>query len=565
MKISRLASALTLSLLTVTSSYAAKYRVVELPLRDKGVNSFSQAINQVGDVATVVQTPLNPPIDLELIDFENDALRNSLTDPNGAAVGNINAEDRLTLYNYIRSDQTTHFSQELADYLSYLSNGQESELLRGFDVIDADLEGLTKSTNNQVKSINNARAVVGVSSAPYQKVVYRNENGVNLTYLAREHMDRGYLQINNRIFDVSPIEDFIGGVSAANDINNSFEVAGFSSVEVSEAFELAIEACEDEDQRADVPYESCIRSLVKIYEDSVNGNAASIRRPIDTTFRRRAVIWEFTPSGDLLDYRELGTLVENDDQDTRFLSSNALAINDNGIAVGESNSFYQGRSATVVDMAAVFDGDETIGFIDDQQYSRSRAVDINNNDVVVGYAFKTINGGYRSKFFVHDYRGETTLFPNDYFESSSSLAHGINDNGLVVGEGEVETNLSGQRRKEAFIYDIHSQEFTNINDMLSCDSPYTIIQAKDINENDEIAATAIVYRERANITGELDLDERGNTIFANMAVAVKLVPIPGGAIDECKLVEEVVKRKGGAPFGLLGLVVLGLFTRVFRR
>ena len=159
--------------------------------------------------------------------------------------------------------------------------------------------------------------------------------------------------------------------------------------------------------------------------------------------------------------------------------------------MGTSNAFFgDNPNNFVVNAAAVFDGDEVVGFINDQEYPQSTAEDINNNDIVVGYATKIINGSSRTKFFVHDYRGEVTEFPNDFFNSSSSVANAINDNGLVVGQGEVETNLSGSRRSEGFIYDIDSKEFTNINDLLSCNSPYTIVQANDINERDEIAATA---------------------------------------------------------------------------
>ncbi len=571
MKLSRLASALTLSLISVTSVNAAKYRVVELPVDDLGINSFAQDINQRGDVTVIVDTPFNPPIDVDLINFESPSLL-SLTNADGAAVGNINNEDLAILAAYIKSfnpnggvETFNYAVQMLADYQSYISNERESELLQAFDKVEVDLEGLSQSVNNRVTGINNALATVGNSAAPFEKIRYRNENGDIIFYMGQEHYTRGYLQINNAVFDVLPPEDFLGGFSNANDINNSFEVAGVASVEVSESFELAGEACEDEDQRNDVPYEICVRNLFRTYQANYNANLRGFRLPADLAFKRRAMIWQFNASGDLLESRELGTLIDKEFEDDKYYSSSAKAINDNGIAVGTSNAFFADNpNNVIVNVAAVFDGDEVVGFINDQEYPQSTAEDINNNDIVVGYGTKIINGTSRTKFFVHDYRGEVTEFPSDFFNSSSSVANAINDNGLVVGQGEVETNLSGARRSEGFIYDIDTKEFTNINDMLSCNSPYTIIQANDINERDEIAATAVVYRESYDLAGDIALDDRGNTIYENATVAVKLVPIPGGTIDDCQLQQDKLERKGGSPLWLLPLIGLALCRRFWR-
>ncbi len=71
MKINMLAAALSLSLMTMASAQAAKYRVVEIPLSEKGVQAFSGKINDSGEVIATIQTPINPPIDIDLIDFDN--------------------------------------------------------------------------------------------------------------------------------------------------------------------------------------------------------------------------------------------------------------------------------------------------------------------------------------------------------------------------------------------------------------------------------------------------------------------------------------------------------------
>ncbi|GAB2675612.1 DUF3466 family protein [Aliiglaciecola aliphaticivorans] len=578
MKINRLASGLTLCALTVCTAQAAKYEVVELPLRDKGINSYARAINDKGDVLASIADPFNPPIDVDLIDFENEILINALSDADGASVGNINDDDLLILYSFITSDATTTntffpqsndstnpFFQQIARVQSYVLENTEVEEKIGFDVIEQDLQGLTKSADTLSTGINNFSATVGFGEAPFYKINYRNENGLNLRYHVQDFLVRGYMDINGVTIEVPPIEDLMGGISVANDINDSFEVAGYGSVDVLEEFEDVVEVCDDKNERGDIPKEYCIRQLRDQYQSNIRGrlaNSVSNRYPVDQTFKRRAIIWEFTSSGELLNSRELGTLLEPAPGDETFYDSRANAINNNGIAVGVSNDYYQDSQTVVVNKAAIFDGDDVIGFISDEEYIESTALDINDNDVVVGYANKIITSASRNKFFVYDYRGDVLSFPDDFFESSSSVARGINNNGLVVGEGQVDTDLIGSRRSEAFLYDINTEEFTNINELLSCDSPYTIVQGVDINDNDEITATAVVYRERSAINGELALDDRGNTIFENMSVAVKLVPIPGGSIDDCHLTNETIERKGGSLYYLLGLVLFVFSGRV---
>lgn len=581
MKISRLALGLTLSLLTVASAQAAKYRVVELPLREVGVNSFSSAINDKGDIVASIEAPLDPPIDVDIIDFSNETLVNLLTDANAASVGNINDDDLLTLYSFITAPQTNGgvlnpfflqsnestnpLLQQIANVQSYVLINTEADPITAFDITRQDLGGLTKSADTLVMGINNSSATVGLAEAPFQKVNYRNESGNNLEFHYQDFLVRGFLDINGTTFDVMPPETIGGGISVANDINNSFEVAGFASIEVVEAFELLLENCEDDQERGDIPEEQCVRALRDQYLLNIVSNTSSSRRPIDTTYLRRAVIWEFNAQGELLDTEELGTLIDPAPGDERFFSSRANAINNNGVAAGASDVYFQDNELAIAEMAAVFDGDDVVGFIDDQTYFASDALDINDNDFVVGYATLLINGTRRNKFFVHDYRGETTLFPDDFFNSSSSIARGINNNGLVVGEGEVDTDLIGSRRSEAFLYDINAEEFKNINDLLSCDNPYTIVQGNDINDDGEISATAIIYRERSAINGEVALDSQGNTVFANVSTVVKLIPIPGGSIDDCQINNETLDRKGAASWYLLLLLFIPASRKLFKR
>lgn len=552
MKINRLAVALSLSLLTFTSAHAAKYNVTEIPMTDLGVNNFAGAINESGEMLMTASTPLNPPIDIELINFNDDFLIFALEDINGAQVGNISTDDLVILFNYVKIRDDTLFSQQLSATQAYVFDNSDVQLIRGFDQIQTDLDGFSRSSDTIAYGINNGSAVVGTSTAPFNKVFYRSELGEEIIYVVQEHTTRGFLEIDNQVIPILAPDITLGGISEALDINNSYEVAGYASTEVVEVFEDVVEDCEDTELRGDVPFEACLQLL--------------LRNGMQNAFKQRAMIWEYDPQGNLIRERELGLLFEPEPTDPRLFISRAVAINDNGVAVGTSNDYYLDNINNVRDFAAIFDGDDVIPITNDDEYFSSFATDINNDDFVVGYGFTVIQGATRSKFFVHDFRGESTMFPDDFFDTSSSVARAINDNGLVVGDAEVDADLIGTRRREAFLYDIEEDNFQNINEMLSCDSPYTIVQAKDINDSNEISATATIYRERRNIAGEIDLDDQGNIIREGMTVAVKLTPIIGGEIDDCQLIPVTLERKGGAPNILFLLLMTPLlFMRKFRK
>ncbi len=90
-------STLALTCLSLGVS-AASYEVVELDASDKGVSNFAAAINEQGQTGILVQTPFNPPIDISLLNLEeNDALREQLNDPDAVEKGQISEEDLVIM------------------------------------------------------------------------------------------------------------------------------------------------------------------------------------------------------------------------------------------------------------------------------------------------------------------------------------------------------------------------------------------------------------------------------------------------------------------------------------
>jgi hypothetical protein len=222
--------------------------------------------------------------------------------------------------------------------------------------------------------------------------------------------------------------------------------------------------------------------------------------------------------------------------------------------------------------AVIFDQDEIINITPepDSNVARSSntissAADINNDNLVVGYQVKSVNGTNRRKFFVYDMLLEEITFPNDFFLGSSSNALDINNNGMVVGYGEVDASLTG-RRNEGFLYDIAAEQFYGIRELISCDSPYTIVQANSINDQNEIAATARYQGSARDSRGEVLLDSAGLEIQVDLVTAVKLELIPGGEIDNCDPIVDKInrERQGASVVWMLGFGLILLGWRRFK-
>jgi hypothetical protein len=103
-------------------------------------------------------------------------------------------------------------------------------------------------------------------------------------------------------------------------------------------------------------------------------------------------------------------------------------------------------------------------------------------------------------------------------------------------------------------------EFINLNDTISCDAPYNIIEANSINDSGVIVATALKAEEYT--------DSEGETQTRDVVVTVKLDPSAAdGELNDCTQQENRVERQG-ASLGLgtlLGFMGLGALISVFRR
>ncbi|MFT6897886.1 MAG: putative membrane protein [Paraglaciecola sp.] len=551
----RLAAAFTLSALTLSMAHGAQYRIVELDVSDKGRNIFPVDINASGEIAVNVKNLYNPPIDGSLIDFESQTLIDILTDIEAAKIGNYNDADYAFLYGQIAQNRENLTVQQIAETHAYLVDEGASNFIPGFDQLDAS-NTYSFSNDTIVRAVNDLGSMVGTSFDVFYPLDYTLEDGTDITFVVNDFYSRAFAQVNGTTVELPPIDDTAGGISVAYDINTSNQVAGYSTALLdSTTLQTAIDTCADDATRPDEPIEVCLR---KVFLVNSGGNTFEIK------FERRGTIWQLDNQGNIISTKELGLLYTPEVDDANNYLSRAVAINDSGVAVGDSQDELRDTSR-ISTFAAIFNGDLVTPITDEDVYFSSTATDINNEGLVTGHGFRTVNGTTRSKFFVHDMNTNETVFPDDFFLGSSSVARDINNAGMVVGKGEVEGSISN-RRNAAFLYNHNTAQFQDLNALVECHSAYTLVDASAINDSNVIAASARIRAPEKNILGQNIVDDNGDDVMTDKVVAVRLEPVIGGTIDDCdpNPDDTANNERKGAGFAFLNILAL-LFVGWRRR
>ena len=563
-----------------TSALSATYQLTELGDFEAAKHTYVTDVSESGHVIGVANGLYNLPIDISYIDFTESSI-NSAYDAEVTRFKEIDKEITFTLDDienndaiYTNADAHTF----MVRYLSNLSSNFEYQKISSiiatnynsgviterplFDIASVDYDGLTRSTSNFYNGVAEDGTTVGWGSAPFDKVSFTPDGETEEeTWFTRDFIERGIL-ISADGVEVPFVPEFTehGGTSKASDIvatDTGYIVVGNVSVSIPVERQTTIT---DNCDGLDEPVMVCIESL----------NSRSTRG----VFNKTAVKWTLDSAYNVTSTELLGlALTPEEDEDTNPFISNALAVNKNDVAVGFSNTRYFDRDSTILTMPTYFKDGEVVDFINQQDdWQAGKAFAINDNDIVVGYASKGIEGSLIAKFFHHDINTNMTVFPEDYFTSSNSYANDINNQGYIVGEGEVGDTTS-TRRSEAFIYKIGDDKITNLNSLLPCfDSDgetsfsYKMVEAKSINENNEVFGVATKTVEKLNSRGEVVTDINGNIQYESVAVAVKLSPIANGEVENCKAPDTEFYERSSASFSWFGLLLLPLvgLRRVFR-
>ncbi|WP_068546412.1 DUF3466 family protein [Thalassotalea crassostreae] len=566
-----LALSITATLLS-PSANAATYSVQDLGLIDKVKHIYGIEYNNLGQVVLSGNTTYNFPVQFENLDLDEDnyddiinfserydesyfyleEIKGDQKDMLRAGQPDANALEWTKLWLTTRNTEY----QQVGDAQVYLFDGQTTEEFIVYDQVIPGTDQLTRSVRDLPKGITDDGWIYGSSPAPAMPLEpFVDDEGDTYVHWIREFNQRAWVSINGApVVSIMPPEATYGGLSAINDLSNGIAV-GSASFEMNPEILKEItdedEECYkqtgdgDPDDPGNMPLEACI----------------SIFRA--NLYNAQAYKWTLDASGNVIDTEVLGTgIVNQDKDDERVFRSEAVSINSSGIAVGMSHFWWDEDETTPSEnervglFAAIFADGKVYDFTDRDDWSQSRAVKISDQGIMIGLAYSRTIYPYPSKFYYVDVNKTPfePIYPDDFFNSSNSEPFDINNNGKIVGRGEHNTD-SNPRRHHGFVYDIETDVFADVNDLLSCEDQlaYTIIEARSINDSDQILGTAWYTETRRDSKGELIYDENGEPVIENVLRAVYLDPIAEGEIEDCgEELEENVERKG-ASFGLLGI------------
>jgi hypothetical protein len=590
-------------------SYAAKYEVIEIDETSIGY-TYGGNLNQQTQIAVSGSNAYNFPVQFDYLDDDDfNAIVNfaftskdlvfgleEIEDLDAMKAGNPTANDLAWAKLYLESITSRGINlnyeyQIVEDQAAFVNYGDGSPS-QAFCIFDTDFDGnpctgaVTRSTVNVIEGITDNDQIFGKATAPYLPMkefinsdgeitdTFVDSNGVERNFWLRQHGERGFFSPDNGIsfYSIIPSESrFGGGVSAIIDTNENGIAVGYESYQLTPGAQEYLEddelGCANPDVLANIPYEICQQKVV------------------DNMYYLQGIKVKISDSGDV-ESEPLGLLVTPHPEDDRSFFSRALAVNNSGVAVGYATGWDNNEVITPTvnerasaSYAVVFkedaEGNKTVFDLNQQHYrarsfiNYSIAHDINDSGIAVGYT--TSEETLVQKFFYVDTSKSDSeveiILPKDFFGSSQSIAYAINEQGIIVGQGQIETHnesARNPRRTAAFIYDLSSDnpEIIDVNKLLSCDTPYDIITAKDINDAGQISATAIMQATSYDEKGEQILDENGNAVMIDVARAVLLNPIDGEQ-DDCGDFEEKVERQGASSsvFVLLSLLGLTLFSR----
>ena len=575
-----------LNLGTLSNSHAATYEVVDKGNAENLEYTYGKKQNDQGVMAVSGSNIYNFPVQFEYLD---DADFNAITafalkyhdlyytlevieDLDALKAGDPTANDlawtKLYLQQMNTSSSNPNFEyQMVADTAAMINLGDDSQSTE-ICIFDTDFNGskctgvLTRSTLDVIEGVTSDGIAFGTASAPYLPMAEFTDSGGNLhTHWVREHGLRGFFSPDNgvTIYPVLPIETrYGGGISAVFDMNESGSAVGYSSYKLGQNREEYIlnssGGCADPGILSNIPYEVCVQKIqTGMY------HIQAFKATVDS-------------AGDV-ETESLGLLITPHEDDDRAFESQALAVNNDGIAVGyahgwDSNTvttpvINERRSASyavIFKDGKVFDFNQKhYAFNTNTIYPFSRAHDINDNGLVVGYR-RDENTLVKKFFYVDSSVPESEMeiiIPKDFFTTSVSTAFAVNSAGIIVGEAEVESHnasTDNPRRTAGFMYDTsqESPKIVDLNTLLACKSPYNVLKANDINDEGLISATAIVKEQRYDAKGVAVAGEQIDVVRA-----VLLKPIVNGVVDDCDVVEEKVERQGAS---ISSIVILSLFT-----
>ncbi|WAJ71385.1 DUF3466 family protein [Catenovulum adriaticum] len=549
-----------------TSVWAANtttYRIEVIETPEEYKSSFPIGINNQGDVAAAFPITGNRfefPVDVSLLDFDQTdislaATLSSFSDGNSTFLdsvkkGRFNSTSLSFVLNYLAEYNGDGVHQQIGLMRGALSDKDNLEELAIFDVENPETDEYTYFHTEQINDINSLAWIAGSTSSPLTKTDIDGD-----TWLMPEFIHRGFVRFSNRAVTLPPFyddEDALGGFSYATDISDSGYVVGYASVAGSSTLDALIESCRI--NRDTVPEDVCLwRNLNNVQAQN-------------SLFRNRAYLWKVNGNGDITEKRSLGIAIDNPDlAESLDYTSRAFAVNDKGLAVGESSVIDVNNQLKV--QAVLFNETNVFAMTNPLENPQSRAIDINNNDIVIGTMYDTAGlSGVLKSFYYDIDSGSVEVTPlSDFFVSANTKAKAINDQNIIVGETDAAGLASGTKPKHGFVYDISTDEMQDLNDLLSCETDFTIVDAVDINDDGVILARASLVQTARDLMGNSVINSStDSSSIEQVEYTVKLIPDLIAA-DSCDAPDnEVTIKRKGASF-TSSILLLLFITFLFKR
>jgi len=584
MKRTQLAAAVLLATGSV-SALAATYSITPLPLKDFSQNNFARSIDNSGKMLSMVQLEHNPPVDVDQLEDDTTFFTlyaSSLENEDDALQGVFTDADYTFIVNYILNSSTAAQGQKLTSYRTYITDTTDFDLVPGLDEITDKFDDYTWSVLAAGQDSVGGSYVVGDSSGLVILDEYENDDGDTINYTYPESGQQAFVQAGSVTKILPPVDDTLGGFASARAINENLQVAGFSTVSFLDSVEEAMEVCEEEETRGDVPEGYC---YYNIYRTTFNvprissyfaTNSTSYLSAFLLSSEVNATIWQLDVTGEVISTDTFPLLFTPDEDDDVHYFTYAYDINDQGIAVGEG---LTGDTITITRpnasgfseserVATVFRDGETIELLPREENLASQAMSINDNNWVTGSVLRASNEVARSQMFAYNLDTTEQIYPEGFFTGAGVQANAINNNNIVVGKSDIDATSDTVRQTHAFMFNIETEEFLDLNTLIECDSDYTLVEAIDINDDNEIIANARVKSNSTYITGVDIINSEGETVEIDTIVAVKLSPLSNGTIDNCDEDgedEDDAYERQGASTSWFGLIMLSLLTLYRRR
>lgn len=497
-------------------------------------------------------------------------------------------------------------------------NGVTGAWVPTFDSINGTTRPSDTSVVNSVDTfyygINDAGVKVGSMTAPEKKTLNTATTDVTDDYwYYRDYESRGVVKVGELEIPLLPpytqyVKDDktveLGGWSAATAVNNQNLVVGYAGTDISKVGGDRVAFCLSTDNT--LPLDVCIQR--EQYPNSVGSR--------NIQYQTRAYVWQLDNGAATGSVLPLGLTPASDN--TLTFTAQALAVNNDGVVAGRSHVYRNGNTKALAQDAAYWSKDAEGNY----QYHwipmgnsivSSIAYGVNDSGIVVGSYRSYLQGYLRDKFFYFDINTPDTPYvtPNDFAQAMTDLSSkpkDINNKGQVVGYIETTYDKEKPRPKAGFLYDKDTGVFSNLNNLLTCESKgfekgadgnwsrhkvevqdgsgktlsynsdILVVEAASINEEGTIVGTAFIRKPSYQfdsdgniIVGDnglplFELNGKGEPVTAYIPRMVVLKPTTNG--EACTVNDNTdtgnYERQGAASLAWLLVLPLAWLRRRIR-